>query len=502
MRAVRPSALALAALACGTVALAAVPHPTPRSGAPVRIGARIVFTVHAGDGDTLPSARAQRAIDAIGAALNDPACSPESIAVEYDLDLPVIVACDRRVLAVGPLDVEREGESPDDVAFGWATALRAAFATEKQVAYSSHLLRRAILGLVLPLAFLGVGALLHLGSRRVRQRLHAPPTDAGLRIGRLRVLASRAERVGTAQAVRVVTWIGYVALVYVFAAVLFRQFPATARWAARMVGPLAVASSELGQWVPVLGLVVLSGIVLRVVLALLGRLFEQVRAGQVRIEPFLSPERAGPTEFVARTAAVVATLLFVGWIVPGELGLVLEGAVAIAALGLAAGAWDTCANLVAGFVSLYGRPLRRGQHVRIGAVAGVLCEKSLLHLRVESATGCTVLIPNRRLLGETIEILAPAEWLPLRLLLRAPGGPAAALALVHQASASVGKRREDARAALRAVRDGTLVVDARWPCAGEDPDALRHRLIEACLACADGLEVEVVSIEPCPSFEP
>jgi hypothetical protein len=283
--------------------------------------------------------------------------------------------------------------------------------------------------------------------------------------------------------------------------VLVRQFPATRRWAAGLLEPFAAASSEIGQWVPVLGVILICGILLRVVLALVGRLFDQVRAGRVRVEPFLSPESAGPTEFATRAAAVVGALLFIGWIVPGEPGLVLQVVMAIAALALGAGAWDACANLVAGFVSLYGRPVHRGRAVRIGSVAGILREKGLLYLRIETPTGRTLRVPNRRLLCDPIEDLTVPERLVLRLWLRAAGGTAVAVGLVRHATATIGRRREEARVALAAVRDGVLAIDADWPTAGEEPDDLRHRLIEALLGCGDRLEVEIVSIEPPPLAE-
>lgn len=85
-----------------------------------------------------------------------------------------------------------------------------------------------------------------------------------------------------------------------------------------------------------------------------------------------------------------------------ELGLNLGGVIAgLGILGLAVGfaAQDTLANLIAGFMILWDRPLRVGDWVRVGDALGRVRQLTLRTTRIETPDNGILVIPNKDITG-------------------------------------------------------------------------------------------------------
>jgi hypothetical protein len=366
---------------------------------------------------------------------------------------------------------------------------------------AGRVMRRAVLALLIPLGYLALLGTVRLATGWIRRRLAAPraepATPAADGLARLR--GSAALRGVLAEAARLFKWAAYVFLTYAFLVVLFDQFPRTARLARYLLDPLRELSLEAGsgtvKLLPRLPLMVLILILARAANKAVGRTFERVRRGQLRLEPLLSAETAGPAELLARGGLLATTVLLLALLVPGEFGSVLLALLALAGLTLSLGAWEASANLIAGTVILASRPFRRGQRIRIGEIEGTIAGKGLGSLRLRTDSGHVVLVPNRSVSGTPVHVLERERTLGLRLEVRSLAGPAAALGLCRHAAAAAGLAREEGQIELVGVREGVLLFDIVWPVARADrASAARHRFIEALLAGASGMEVEVVSV--------
>lgn len=441
--------------------------------------------------------RAVRAGALLEAALADPECGAAGLVVDREDAGAVIRLCGERLLEVTEADAAREGLPVDATAQRWAERLREGFVEAKASRYSGALLRRAVAGLVYPLVLLSAMLLARLGFRRWRRRLLDPPGGArGLRLGPLQLLATTAERRFLATLVGAAAFTVYLVLGYAFVVALFREIPRTRGFARSMLEPLAAGLREAGPalvlLVPRLILVAVVLVALRLLLRALTRLFEQVRRGEFRAEPFLTPETAGPAELTARLAAIAVALFVVTLLLPG--GRLLQFGFLLAGIALALGAQGLASNALAGVVTIYFRPFHRGDRVRIGTKTGTIAAKGLLHVTLEADDGERVLVPNRVVL-ETGVILPGAERaLAGEIVVVSARGIDAAVGLIRHAAVEAGLKRDAGRVDLHAVRDSRLVFDVEWPLErGAACASIRARFLRGLVEHGPGLEVTVES---------
>lgn len=479
--------------------LATAPAAAQAPGAPVRLGSREVLRIHAAAGGESPEERARRASVAFDVALSDERCENPAVGTRETQGSVELRVCGATVLVVFPEDAAWEGRALDATARRWAEAAGDALRREKAAAASRALLRRALTGLAYPVVLL---VLLWL-ARRVfghwRERLRRPPEGkAGVRVGPIHLLGSPAERRFAGILVAVVAWVVYLLLVYGFLAVLFRQIPRTQEWAAAMIEPVGGLLASVGEGflglVPRLVVLLVLVVALLAALRALGRLFDQVRRGQFRAEPFLTRETAGPAELAARVLVIAVAVFLASLLVPGTGGRDLRYVFLVLGLAVALGAQRLVANLVAGVVTIYGRPFHRGDHVRIGGRTGTVSGKGLLHLRLEDDEGGTVALPNRLVLSEGIAILGPERRLAGEVVLESKRGVETAVGLLRHAVVEAGLKRDGGSLDLTEVREGRLVFRLDWPLPKADAcDEVRGKFVRALLEHGPGLEVAIHS---------
>jgi small-conductance mechanosensitive channel len=466
----------------------------------VRLGEDTVLVLYEADPQASAEERARQATAALAASLLDPECGPEMLAV-IDDGGPVIELCSRRVLGVSELDAQREGQTRDALARDWAERLRQEFGERKQSEYSRRLLHTAVVGLFLPLGYLLLLLLIRLAFQRLR-RLSAAGQTSGEGASRLATLFGAATWRAVAQTGVVVKWALYVMLTYVFAVSFLRLFPASARWATLLLQPLQQAASQLApqllSLLPRLFAAVLVLIAARAAWSMLSRLFEQIRAGRLRLEPMLSPETAGPVAVTARALTVIVTgvALVLVLVAPGRADIVALGIFALLGLTLVLAARDDAANLVSGLVILYTRPFRTGERIRAGRVAGTVSKKTLLYTRIEAAGSRELLVPNSWLLRRPVEIAERERTIRLRVTLDSSEGPEPAQGLFRHAAAEVGCRREAGQVFLVEVQDRQLIYEIEWDLPkGAEVRDVRSQFMSLLLTRASSMHIRVLRIE-------
>ena len=484
------SSAAMTSLLLGLLLLATAAGPGATS--PVRVGDLVPLELPGG------LLRAERASAALDVALADPECDPAGLELRRGEAGVALHLCGAKLLEVTPADAQWEGRTVDETGERWAEALRVAFRQEKARHYPGELLRRASAGLVYPLLLLGALLLVRVVFRRWRTRLLDPPEGArGLTFGPLVLLATRAERGFAALLLRVVALVVYLLLGYAFVVALFRQIPLTETWARAMVAPLGELAGALGGGVLLLlpRLVLAAALIIgaRLLLRAIGRLFDQVRRGRSGAGRFLSPETAAPAELTARAGVVVTTLFLATLLVPGSGGVALQLALLLVGLAGAWGAAGLVGSVLGGLFTLAVRPFHRGDRVRLGGHVGEVAWSGLVHVRLKRDDGGTVVIPNRHLLEQGVEVLGAARRLAGEVVVTAPRGQEAAAGLIRHAAVEAGLRREEGRVDLQAVRDGRLVFRIDWPLQGEGGAEARAAFLRGLLEHGPGLQVEVHS---------
>jgi small-conductance mechanosensitive channel len=474
------------------VFMLAVPSPAaPASSAAVEVAGRTVFVL---DGDFEgrdPVVRAREAADVIARALEDPACGAERIGVDTADGVPFVTACGRRVAAVTAESAAAAGASRDETAASWVRTLRPAFEDARIARASRTLLGRAILGVAIPVLFVAALLVTRLAMRRLRAQLLRV---RDVRVGDVDLGATSLLRRAAEGALRVVQWGVYLALTYVFVAVMLDRFGPEAPWRSDLLGPLLGLPGEVGRvaiaLAPRLLAALLAIIAARFLLAAVGRLFSRVREGRIRLDPLVSAEDVGPAELTVRGLVVAGTVLLLSLLVPGEAGWILLGAISLAGLSLVLGAREAVRDLLGGILLLYLRPFRTGDRIRICGVEGIVRGKGFLLIRLDTGRGTEVLVPCGAIFDRTVEVLGCLPAIRLRVTVSSPRGTDAAWALFRDAGA-------EARCVLAAIRDDRLEFEVEWPASpGTRPDEARSSALQALVPRAAALDIRIVEAEP------
>ena len=153
---------------------------------------------------------------------------------------------------------------------------------------------------------------------------------------------------------------------------------------------------EFWQRAAVAGGVVLAALVI-------ARLVDRMLARRLEVRPEMR------TRYRVVRRSAVATIVAVGILsalivippVRAVAGTVLASS-AVIALVLGFAAQTTLSNFVAGLLIALTQPLRLGDHVEVGAAAGVVEEIALTYTTIRSPDGARFYVPNTRLASDTI----------------------------------------------------------------------------------------------------
>lgn len=371
--------------------------------APVTIDGRLLFTVRGAS--SLPAhERAQRIRERIEAAAADPGIAPEAVrAVDGD-GITLIMAGDRRLLAIANADARLEAVSRDTLARYHVPRIAQAM-VDYRAARSSQALRRAALrtaGSAAAAALL-VALLWWVGARV--QRAAGRRLGPGARSLSVRSVdlvrgdqLARALRglfrlgVGLAIAVVLLGWLDYA----------LRQFPWTRGLSVGalklLLGPLASMAHALLREIPNLVFLAVLALVFRAVLRMLRLLFDALARGTLRFGDF-EPDWAEPTYKLVRLALGVLALVVAYPYIPGSHTDAFKGISILLGVLLSIGSSSAIANIVAGYMITYRRAFREGDRVRIGDVLGDVTKVRLQVTHLRTPKNEEVTIPNAQILG-------------------------------------------------------------------------------------------------------
>ena len=377
--------------------------PAPSGSAPatavghVKLGDDEVFTIRTPRSGKTPEQRAQAATAALAAVLEH--VHGGDVRYERHGELAVVLAGQTPIIELTPEDAQASGASSVDLhAASVTAALRSAIEREhRQAALSKTVFSISLL------VFLGLIAfylMQKIGEFAERARAwidaHAEEVLA-VRVRRIEVVSPGTVRSTALVGLSVGHRLAQVGVFYAWLVFVLSLFDATSGYTEKLTGlivtPLSQLTTRIATGLPVLAVLVIAGFAVFVLVRFLGLFFDSIERRE-NVVTWVTPELAAPTSALLRLGVVLAALVFLAPLVTGnpESALARTGVVVVVALGLAA--TPVLASGMLGAILLFGRRLRPGQHVEIGAFGGRISSIGLLDLRLEDSERAEVRIPH------------------------------------------------------------------------------------------------------------
>jgi hypothetical protein len=358
----------------------------------------VVLRLKLADGGLLPKERAKRATRAIEAALADTTLS--NVRTEMRSDRALLYVGTRPIVELTREDAEAMGEGSLELyAASAAAKVRDVLDSERRQSVVANTLLNVVLvgalavGVVMALRWLGMLA------RRVQRFVQRNPEKIpAIRLQSIEVVGPHVLRSAVVVGVGVLKLLLQFAAVYSWVVFSSSLFEATKGLAGKLtslvLSPLAGLMTRITSLLPLVLVTAIAVAVLFVLLRFIELFFIAVQRRETELS-WLRPELAAPTSLLIRGGLIVASLLFLGPVVTGNVDGALSRLGMLFVITVALGATPFLANVVIGFVTLYGDRLKEGDFVRLGvegqpSVQGKIQTLGLFEIRLNSEAGSEI----------------------------------------------------------------------------------------------------------------
>jgi small-conductance mechanosensitive channel len=228
---------------------------------------------------------------------------------------------------------------------------------------------------------------------------------------------------------------------YTWLVVVLSLFESTKSYTQKLTGfvlaPLSQLAARLATALPLLVVAALAAIAVFVLVRFVGLFFASVARGETALG-WLPTDLAAPTSVLLRSGIVISALVFLAPVVTGETDGVLGrvGVISLVALGLAA--TPVLASGTVGAIWLYGRRLRVGEYVELGAYRGRVSELNLLELRLTVTDRTELRVPHLLTLVRPLRLLGARPRLTLDVYVHSGSSVTDARSLLASVAAKVG----------------------------------------------------------------
>ncbi len=374
--------------------------------APVRLDGRTLLMVSgvsslpAGDRAEAISRRLQDIAD-------EPAITIDSIGIVPGPQGPEIRAAGRLIMAVTTMDAEREGVAPDLLAATHRIQFTDAILRYRVERSPARLWQSTLASLATTAALIAAVWLVRLLFRRLDvvldrrynalvQLAHGKVADA------LRIAPLLSAMRGSSVTLRFVVML---VLGFIWLEVVLGQFPWT-RWlsddlAAFFLDPLGDILIGIADYIPKLLFLIVLAFVARFGLRMMRLYFAALERGTFSL-PGFEPEWAIATYKIARVFVIGIALVMAYPYLPGAGSEALQGLSVFAGLVLSLGASSSVSNVIAGYITTFGRVLRVGDMIKVGDTTGTVSQIRLLTIRLRTIRNEEVTIPNGTLLNTNV----------------------------------------------------------------------------------------------------
>jgi small-conductance mechanosensitive channel len=302
-----------------------------------------------------------------------------------------------------PQDLDpSSGETMDQVAQRALSNLRALLEARARQSRPRLLLEGAAMALGATVVMVGAVWLIGLARRGILrgvQRLHRR-APSGLLTPAFIGYVTTFE----ALAVRFLTLVAGLVVVYLWLAFVLSRFPYTAPWGARLGHYLVdllttFATKALGA-IPGLFAAIVIFFIARAAARAVSRLLARVEEGRLSIG-WLDRETAKATRWVVLTMIWLFAIIVAYPYIPGSDSLAFKGVSVFAGLMLTIGSSGFVAHILSGLIVVFSKAMRTGEMVKVGDTMGIVSDIGAFSTRIVTARGEEVNIPNSVLVGST-----------------------------------------------------------------------------------------------------
>ncbi|MCL6260202.1 mechanosensitive ion channel family protein [Aquiflexum sp. TKW24L] len=378
-----------------------------------------IFYVYIKMGTSTPSERAKHITEKIRRLYEDPNFSVDSLTIvesEYTVDL---VYRDIIVTSVSPPDAAIYDLSLYEIAEEAKRRISQSIKNGIEEYKLSKLLFRILYTGIVLLVALFLYWLLNKGYKRVLKylSLHRDKLLKNLSYKDYTFLTAEQELRVILIFLRGVRLFLWVVLGYAVLSIGFSIFPLTRGWADALLGlvwsPFRSIFLAIWDYLPNLVTILVIFIVMRFFIRFVRYIFLEIEAEKLKLSGFHS-DWAMPTYSIVRVLLYAFTLVLIFPHLPGSDSNVFRGVSVFIGILFSLGSSTAIANMVAGLVITYMRPFKIGDRIKIGDIAGIVLEKTLLVTRVRTIKNEEITIPNSSVLsGNTVNFstLAKTEGL-------------------------------------------------------------------------------------------
>ncbi len=417
------------------------PEPAPVPAFAVKLSDSALFSLRASLGGKSPDVRAREASEQLKRAFDTETTS--DVGVVRRGDVALLMVGKTPIVELSEEEAELAGETSLDVYIArtaWAIQhklvsdrKRAAIA---QSAFSFSLV--VFLGLI---AFYSIRKLGELMDRARGWLEGRSDRDLSVRFQGIEFVSPAVLRSTGVLGLGTLKWLAQLGVAYTWLVVVLSLFDSTRGYTQRLTGfvvaPLSQLMTRLAMALPLLVVAILASLAVFVLVRFIGLFFASIARGETSFG-WLPSDLAGPTSVLLRGGIIIAALVFLAPVVTGEDDGVLGrvGVISLVALGLAA--TPVLATGTVGAIWLYGRRLRVGEFVELGAYRGRVAQLNLLELRLLVTDRTELRVPHLLTLVRPLRLLGARPRLTLDLYVHASSSVTEVRTLLATVAGKVG----------------------------------------------------------------
>jgi hypothetical protein len=246
--------------------------------------------------------------------------------------------------------------------------------------------------------------------------------DLSLRFQNIEFLRPAMARSTSVLALSVLKWLAQLGVAYTWLVVVLSLFESTRDYTQKLTGfvvvPLSQLMTRLATALPLVVVALLAALAVFVIVRFVGLFFVSVARGETPLG-WMPADLAAPTSIVLRTGLVLCALVFLAPMVTGDADGVAGrvGMIALVAFGLASTPALACCTV--GAIWLYGRRLRAGEYVELGAYRGRVTQLNLLEMRLEVTDRTELRVPHLLTLVRPLRLLGARPRLTIDVYVNA-----------------------------------------------------------------------------------
>jgi small-conductance mechanosensitive channel len=387
--AVLPMILVLAGVVAG--------QQSPANGK-VRINGQELFVLKSGREQLSAPERADAINHRLQVIANSPPVHLETRVAKTEGGWQVLIG-NEPIITVTDDDAKPLGTTAEQLAYRWASVIQETMAPSLGMGGWRAALRRVLFTVLILAAAVGILILLRRGRRYLGKSLEARRDKVpALRFRGLQLVSPESIHGNLARLLSLLYLVGVLVVSVAALLLVFAQIPETRGYAYQVFlwlwDPFLTILKGVLSYLPNLFYILVIVAVTRVVLRVIGFVFDQAHRGVISLEPWVHRDVARPTAQIIKAIVIVLALFFVAPLIPGTGSTAARGITVILGLMVSFGSSSTVGNLIAGIVLTYMRPFQIGERVKVGDTVGDVVERTFLYIKIRTIKNEQVIVPS------------------------------------------------------------------------------------------------------------